>query len=136
MDIVVNDLVVKYGNFTAVNGISFEVEKGQILAVIGPNGSGKTSTIECIEGLRKIDSGSIRVLGMDPGRQHKEIYKKIGIQLQEAQYQSRIKVYELCEQFSSFYDSPADYRLLLNQIHLKGHQFSRHHYFYDFTLYG
>ncbi|QKN24767.1 ATP-binding cassette domain-containing protein [Caproicibacterium lactatifermentans] len=55
MDIAVNDLVVKYGDFTAVNRISFGVEKGQILAVIGPNGSGKTSTIECIEGLRKID---------------------------------------------------------------------------------
>lgn len=119
MDVVVKNLVVKYGDFTAVKNISFEVQQGQIFAIIGPNGSGKTSTIECIEGLRKLYSGAIRVFGKDIQRHHREIYKKIGIQLQEAEYQSKIKVCELCDQFSSFYDSPADYKLLLKQFGLE-----------------
>lgn len=119
MDVSVENLIVKYKNFTAVKNISFEVKGGQILAIIGPNGSGKTSTIECIEGLRKPASGTIQVLGMDPQKQRKEIYKKVGIQLQEAQYQSKIKVHELCDQFSSFYDSPADYKSLLKQFDLE-----------------
>lgn len=119
MDVSVENLIVKYKNFTAVKNISFEVKEGQIFAIIGPNGSGKTSTIECIEGLRKPASGTIKVLGMDPQKQRKEIYKKVGIQLQEAQYQSKIKVNELCDQFSSFYDSPADYKSLLKQFDLE-----------------
>lgn len=119
MDVSVENLIVRYKNFTAVKNISFEVKEGQILAIIGPNGSGKTSTIECIEGLRKPASGTIKVLGMDPQKHRKEIYKKVGIQLQEAQYQSKIKVHELCDQFSSFYDSPADYKSLLKQFDLE-----------------
>lgn len=119
MDVSVENLIVRYKNFTAVKNISFEVKEGQILAIIGPNGSGKTSTIECIEGLRKPASGTIKVLGMDPQKHRKEIYKEVGIQLQEAQYQSKIKVHELCDQFSSFYDSPADYKSLLKQFGLE-----------------
>jgi ABC-2 type transport system ATP-binding protein len=66
--IEVTDLVKRYGDRTAVDGVSFSVEEGEIFAILGPNGAGKTTTVESISGLRTPDSGSIRVLGLDPQR--------------------------------------------------------------------
>lgn len=114
----VENLNLTYKNLHAVQDVSFSVQAGEILAVIGQNGSGKTSTVECVEGLRKPDSGLIQVFGKDPWLQRSEVYEKMGIQLQEAEYFSKIRVGELCELFAGFYKKPADWNLLLTQMGL------------------
>lgn len=114
----VTNLSLSYRNVQAVKNVSFTVKPGEILAVIGQNGSGKTSTVECIEGLRKPDGGQILVFSKDPVKHRREVYKKLGVQLQETEYPLKIKVAELCRLFASFYDRPADWRLLLSQLHL------------------
>lgn len=119
VNVSVENLTVKYKEVTAVNDISFKVDSGEIFAVIGPNGAGKTTTIECIEGLKKPTKGKIEVLGMDPLKDRKELYKHIGIQLQESAYPDKIKVEEVCRLFSSFYDKPIDYNKLLKELILE-----------------
>lgn len=88
------------------------------MAIIGQNGSGKTSTVECIEGLRKPDSGFIHVFGKDPWLHRSEVYKEMGVQLQEAEYPLKIRVEEQCRLFASFYERPANWNLLLTQMGL------------------
>lgn len=116
----VENLNLSYKNLHAVQNVSFSVEAGEIVAVIGQNGSGKTSTVECIEGLRKPDSGSIQVFGKNPWLCRSEVYKKMGVQLQETEYPQKIKVEEQCRLFASFYERPADWELLLSQMNLDG----------------
>ncbi|MEM7798716.1 MAG: ATP-binding cassette domain-containing protein [Chloroflexota bacterium] len=100
--ITVHNLVKRYADFVAVRDISFEVYRGEIFGIVGPNGSGKTSTVESVMGLRWPFEGDIRVLGFDPHRDREALSEKIGIQLQEAQLPSRLKVWEIIELFSSF----------------------------------
>ena len=114
----VENLKLTYKSLRAVENVSFSVNAGEILAVIGQNGSGKTSTVECIEGLRKPDGGLIRVFGKNPWLHRSEVYKEMGIQLQEAEYPSKIRVEEQCRLFASFYERPADWNLLLAQMGL------------------
>lgn len=114
----VENLNLAYKNLRAVQNVSFSVKSGEILAVIGQNGSGKTSAVECVEGLRKPDSGLIRVFEKDPWLHRSEIYKEMGVQLQEAEYPLKIRVEELCRLFASFYEKPADWNLLLTQMGL------------------
>ena len=83
-----------YGRTVAVDDVSFDVHREEIFGLIGPNGAGKTTTMECVEGLRKPDRGSISVLSMDPVRDIYKLQDRIGVQLQEAQLQKRIKVWE------------------------------------------
>lgn len=78
----VTDFTKRYGNFTAVSGISFRVEPGEIFGLLGPNGAGKTSTLESLEGLRAADQGSLSILGVDPGREPRKLRNLIGVQLQ------------------------------------------------------
>jgi ABC-2 type transport system ATP-binding protein len=109
-----------YGRTVAVAEASFEVNQGEIFGLIGPNGAGKTTTMECIEGLRKPDSGSIAVLGLDPYRQVYKLQDRIGVQLQQAQLQKRIKVWEAIDLWASLYNKkPADAERLLEQLGLK-----------------
>lgn len=77
----VENLNLTYKSLHAVSNVSFSVKSGEILAIIGQNGSGKTSTVECIEGLRKPDSGLIQVFGKDPWLHRSEVYKEMGVQL-------------------------------------------------------
>ena len=114
----VEHLALSYKNFQALWDVSFSVKAGEIVAIIGQNGSGKTSTVECIEGLRKPDCGRVEVFGKNPWSSRREIYKKMGIQLQEAEYPPKIRVAELCGLFASFYERPADWNLLLAQMGL------------------
>ena len=81
-----------YGTTVAVDGVSFDVQPGEIFGLIGPNGAGKTTTLECVEGLRAPDRGTISVLGLDPSRDAHVLQQRIGVQLQDAQLQKRIKV--------------------------------------------
>src|SRR5919205_2446888 len=76
------DLVKRYGATTAVDGLSLTVRRGSVTAVLGPNGAGKTTTVECCEGYRRPDSGSVRVLGLDPVRESAELRPRIGVMLQ------------------------------------------------------
>lgn len=115
----VENLNLSYKNLHAVQNVSFSVRSGEILAVIGQNGSGKTSTVECVEGLRKSDSGIVRVFGKDSWLHRSEVYKKMGVSLQEVEYPLKIRVEEQCRLFASFYDRPADWNLLLVQLGLE-----------------
>lgn len=116
------NLIVKYNSFTAVDNLSFNVAKGEIFAIIGPNGSGKTSTAECITGLRKPAGGTIKVFGLSPDTHRKEILKKTGVQLQHAEYPPKIKVSEICRLFSSFYENPVSWKTLIEQLGLSHKQ--------------
>ncbi|HON83269.1 MAG TPA: ABC transporter ATP-binding protein [Caldisericia bacterium] len=116
--IEVNNLIKNYGKIKAVDGVSFEVNEGEIFGMVGPNGAGKTTTIECIEGLRKPDKGIINVLNLNPSTDREKFYEKVGIQLQETNYQDKIKVYEICELFTSLYKKPLNYNDLLKRFEL------------------
>jgi ABC-2 type transport system ATP-binding protein len=108
-----------YGKTVAVDEVSFEVNDGEIFGLIGPNGAGKTTTMECIEGLRTPDRGSISVLGLDPFRQVYKLQDRIGVQLQQAQLQKRIKVWEAVDLWASLYQKKAiDGEHLLEQLGL------------------
>lgn len=107
-----------YGPTVAVDDVSFEVYQGEIFGMVGTNGAGKTTSIECIEGLRKQDHGSIRVFGVDPQKDIHNIRCKVGVQLQESQLQPRLKVWEALDLFASFYESPLDWEKLLEQLGL------------------
>src|ERR1700754_1545305 len=97
-----------YGRTVAVDDISFDVQSGEIFGLIGPNGAGKTTTMECVEGFRTPDRGAISVLGLDPLRQAYALQERIGVQLQEAQLQKRIKVWEAVDLWASLYRTALD----------------------------
>jgi ABC-2 type transport system ATP-binding protein len=116
--IEVKDLVKRYGKQTAVDSVSFTVEQGEIFGILGPNGAGKTTTVETIAGLRTPDSGTIRVLGLDPEHERDELRRVLGIQLQSSELADQIRVWEAMELFSSFYDHPADWEGLITDLGL------------------
>jgi ABC-2 type transport system ATP-binding protein len=108
-----------YGATVAVEEVSFEVNEGEIFGLIGPNGAGKTTTMECIEGLRRPDRGRISVLGLDPFKDVYKLQERIGVQLQQAQLQKRIKVWEAVDLWASLYQKKAiDGERLLEQLGL------------------
>src|SRR5271163_792426 len=108
-----------YGPTVAVDEVSFEVNDGEIFGLIGPNGAGKTTTMECIEGLRTPDRGAISVLGLDPFSQVYKLQDRIGVQLQQAQLQKRIKVWEAVDLWASLYrKKTVDGERLLEQLGL------------------
>ncbi len=107
-----------YGRTVAVDEVSFDVEPGEIFGLIGPNGAGKTTTLECVEGLRSPDRGAISVLGVDPARHAYALQERIGVQLQEAQLQKRIKVLEAVRLWASLYRKPLNGDRLLDQLGL------------------
>src|ERR1700691_4331900 len=96
-----------YGATVAVSEVSFEVNQGEIFGLIGPNGAGKTTTMECIEGVRKPDRGEISILGLDPFRDVYKLQERVGVQLQQAQLQKRIKVWEAVHLWASLYGKKA-----------------------------
>jgi ABC-2 type transport system ATP-binding protein len=118
--IEVENLVKRYGEHTVVNGVGFAVEPGEIFGILGPNGAGKTTTVECVEGLRRPDGGSVRVCGIDPQRDPGELRQLLGAQLQQSELPDKLTVGEAMELYSSFYRDPADWRELLETLHLTG----------------
>jgi len=118
--IQVENLIKNYGGVNVVDGISFSVNAGEIFGIVGPNGAGKTTTVESVSGLRQPDSGSISVLGLDPQRDHYEVAQRVGVQLQESRLQDKIRVHEALDLYASFYDTPADWRSLLDRLGLEG----------------
>ncbi|QUX27632.1 ABC transporter ATP-binding protein [Nocardiopsis akebiae] len=111
----VTDLSKSYGAHTVLDRVSFSVERGEVFGILGPNGAGKTTAVECVEGLRRPDSGTVRVLGFDPLRQGRELRERIGVQLQHTQLPENIKVWEALDLYASFYSRPRDWRELLEE---------------------
>jgi ABC-2 type transport system ATP-binding protein len=116
--IEVQGLRKRYADTIAVRDISFSVGRGEIFGIVGPNGAGKTTTVECIAGLRSPDGGHISVLGLNPGRDRAELSQRLGVQLQDSEVPERLRAGEALRLYSSFYDSPADWRELMDQLGL------------------
>ena len=116
--IAVQGLRKAYGDLEAVRGIAFEVQEGEVFGLLGPNGAGKTTTVEILEGLRPRTSGDVRVLGLDPDFQSREIKDRIGVSLQATNLPDKIKVHEAIELFASFYTRNTDTVQLLKRLQL------------------
>jgi ABC-2 type transport system ATP-binding protein len=123
--LVCEEVVRRFGDVTAVDGVSLQVEKGEIFGLIGPNGAGKTTLLNCIEGLDRPTSGSISVLGRHPVRDQHELTRRTGVQLQSAALPPRITVSEAMRLFSAFYDDPVPWPGLLTTLGIAGKQGTR-----------
>ena len=114
--ISVKQLSKSYGGLTAVQGLDLSVTQGTVFGLLGANGAGKSTTIECMLGTRKFDAGTVSILGMNPLLQRKQLFENVGVQFQEANYQDKVTVAELCEVTQSLYRNAADYGELLKQF--------------------
>ena len=114
----VRNLTKSFGGRRVVDGLSFDVEKGQVFALLGHNGAGKSTTIDLILGLKAPEGGTAKILGMDAARNRKQVFERVGVQLQHTQYQSAITVEEACIEYASLYAAPADFRQLLESFGL------------------
>ncbi len=112
-------LVKRYGDVVAVDGVDFEVRRGRCLGVLGPNGAGKTTTIEILEGLKAPDGGEVSVLGLSWGSHSREIQERIGVQLQETEFQDKLSVFEILRMFRSFYQQGTDIDEVVRTIGLQ-----------------
>ncbi len=101
--LVVEELTKRYGELTAVDGVSFRVERGETFGILGPNGAGKTTTLEMIEGLRRPDGGRITLLGLDAVRQRRQVQERIGVQLQSQALWPELTVEETLRVFASLF---------------------------------
>jgi ABC-2 type transport system ATP-binding protein len=109
-----------YGDTVAVDDVSFSVAEGEIFGILGPNGAGKTTTIECAIGLRSPDSGSVRVMGLNPGEDREELHLIVGAQLQASALPALLKVGEILGLYRSFYRHPANVGDLVRVLGLAG----------------
>ncbi|MBC8532320.1 ABC transporter ATP-binding protein [Gehongia tenuis] len=114
--IKVGQLTKTYGSLLAVNNLSLSVEQGTVFGLLGANGAGKSTTIECVLGTKTPDSGTVSILGMNPLKDRKKLFEKVSVQFQEANYQEQIKVGELCEVTACLYKAASDYSALLKQF--------------------
>ena len=109
-----------YGETVAVDDVSLTVAAGEIFGVLGPNAAGKTTTVECVIGLRHPDGGNLRVLGLDPGRQAAQLHQVVGVQLQSSALPGKLRVREILDLYRSFYRRPADLTDLVDGLGLAG----------------
>ena len=107
-----------YGTLVAVDDVSLSVAEGEIFGILGPNGAGKTTTVECAIGLRNADSGTVRLLGLDPRTERDEIREIVGVQLQTGALPGKLRVGEILEEYQSFYREPADVGELMDVLGL------------------
>lgn len=114
--IAVKNLTKRYGNYVAVDNLSLKVRKGEVFGLLGANGAGKSSTLECILGTKKPDSGEVSILGMNPIKERRKVFERVGVQFQGPKYQELIKVEELCEMTAAVYKKPQSYESLLNDF--------------------
>lgn len=116
--IEVKNLCKSYEHVKAVENINISISRGEVFGLLGANGAGKSTTIECILGTKKQDKGTVSILGMNPQKERKKLFEKVGVQFQEANYQDKIRVGELCEVTASLYNTSLDYNALLKQFGL------------------
>ena len=116
----VRNLTKSFGSRRVVDGLSFDVRRGEVFALLGHNGAGKSTTIDLILGLKTPDGGSARILGMEAAEHRKQLFERVGVQLQNTRYQPSITVEEACIEYASLYADPADYPQLLHQFGLDG----------------
>ena len=109
-------LTKSYGRLPAVDHVSLSVPRGMVFGLLGANGAGKRTMIECILGTKKADSGQVSILGMNPRSDRKTLFEKVGVQFQEASYQDKITVAELCRVTACLYRDAADWRALLSRF--------------------
>lgn len=112
----VEQLSKSYGDLLALDSLNLCVRQNTVFCLLGANGAGKSTTIECILGTRKADSGSISVLGRNPKKDRRNLFQKVGVQFQKGDHQPEIKVSELCEETACLYKSPADWKSLCEQF--------------------
>ena len=120
--IEVRGLTVRYGEHVAVDELSFDVTAGSIVALLGPNGAGTTTTVETLEGFRRPDGGSVRVLGLDPVADHVALTRRVGVMLQSGGVYTAIRPPEVLRLFAAYYDDPADPEELLERVGLAEHR--------------
>jgi len=111
-------VVIRYGDTLAVDRLSFTARRGEVLALLGPNGAGKTSTVEALEGYRSVADGAMRVLGLDPGRDHAALVRRMGVMLQKGGVYPMLGPAQVLHLFAAYYDDPEDPDALLDQVGL------------------
>lgn len=106
------------GKKKVVDGITFSVKQGENFGLLGHNGAGKSTTMECILGLKKPEEGYVSILGEEPRKRRRTLFEQVGVQLQSSSFQANIKVEEICQEITALYKNPADYHKLLEQFGL------------------
>lgn len=116
--IQVKNLTKSFSGRKVINDLSFEVNKGEVFALLGHNGAGKSTTIDLILGLKCPDEGNATILGMNAAKHRKKVFEKVGVQLQHTEYQNMMTVEEACIEYASLYKKPPDYKKLLHSFGL------------------
>lgn len=116
--IQISGLSKSYAGNKVIENLSLSVAAGEVYGLLGANGAGKSTTIECILGTREADSGMVRILGLNPWENRKQLFEQVGVQFQESNYPDKIKVRELCEETACLYRQPLSYGELLQKFDL------------------
>ncbi|GAK03489.1 ABC transporter, ATP-binding protein [Geomicrobium sp. JCM 19037] len=106
----VNGLTKRFGQKIAIQDLHISVRAGSIFGLLGSNGAGKSTTIDCMLGTERADAGEIRILGTDPRANRRSLFQHVGVQFQESAFQSGLKVREICEITHSLYENPIDWQ--------------------------
>ena len=114
--IFVEGLTKSYNGKIVVDHLNISVKNGTVFGLLGANGAGKSTAIECMLGTKQSDSGTVRLLGQDPKKNRRSLFERIGVQFQEGDYQKEIRVSELCEETASLYRKSADWHVLCEQF--------------------
>ena len=114
--VFVEGLTKSYNGKTVVDHLNLSVKSGTVFGLLGANGAGKSTTIECMLGSKQADAGTVRLLGQDPKKKRRALFQRIGVQFQEGDYHKEIRVSELCEETASLYRNPADWHALCEQF--------------------
>ena len=117
-------LTKSYGGKTVLNDLNLSVKKGSVFGLLGANGAGKSTAIECLLGTEKADSGSVSFFGRKRGKD-RSLFEKIGVQFQEGDYQNEIKVKEICEETVCLYRNPVDWQSLCRRFGIEDKIHSR-----------
>ena len=116
--IQVSGLCKSYMENKVIENLSLSVRAGEVYGLLGENGAGKSTTIECMLGTQKADAGKVQILGLNPWENRKRLFEQVGVQFQEVNYPDKIKVWELCEETACLYKYPVVYEKLLQKFGL------------------
>ena len=124
--IIANDIRKKYEDIDAVNGISFQVRRGEIFGMLGPNGAGKTTTVEILEGMRNADSGEAIIDGINVKKDPTSVKSIIGVQLQQNAFFDNLKLSEIVGMYAQLYETKVDPVEVLSRVGLEGRKNSKY----------